>query len=224
MKKKIYPVIIFNRGSYIRNDISIVHVPLFKKLVQSGFIVIAPALRESEGGEGKDELGGKDLNDIMNLLPLLSGLSYADTANIFLLGESRGGIMTYLSIKNKFPVKAAAVIGGISDMGKYINNDFPAGDKLFSQIYTDYTTRRKDILSSRSAVNWPDSFNVPILIMHGELDAQVKPVYAMDIANKLSEKGKTFQLIILEGGNHILSGKHSYERDKQVIEWFRKYL
>ncbi len=69
IENKKLPVIIFNRGSYIRNDIAFVHAPLFEKMVDSGFIVIAPALRQSEGGEGTDELGGNDLNDVMNLVP-----------------------------------------------------------------------------------------------------------------------------------------------------------
>ncbi len=121
---KKFPVIIFNRGSGVRNDIYYVHAPLFKKLVHEGFIVLAPALRESEGGEGKDQVGGDDLYDIFNALPLLGSLGIADTTKICMLGESRGGIMTYLAIKNKFPMKAAAVIGGITDLSQFIR-DFP---------------------------------------------------------------------------------------------------
>lgn len=68
-------MIIFNRGSFVRNDIAYVHAPLFQKLVLEGFMVIAPALRQSEGGEGKDELGGNDIHDIMNIKPLLEKLS-----------------------------------------------------------------------------------------------------------------------------------------------------
>jgi dipeptidyl aminopeptidase/acylaminoacyl peptidase len=125
-----YPVIIFNRGSTVRNDISYVHAPLFKKLTQAGFIVVAPALRESEGGEGKDQVGGDDLNDIINILPLLHNLGIADTSNLFMLGESRGGIMTYLAIKKEFPLRAAATVGAITDMSLFIE-DFPNVDHLF---------------------------------------------------------------------------------------------
>ena len=89
-----YPVVIFNRGSYIRNDICFVHAPLFKMMVKNGFIVIAPALRGSEGGEGKDELGGSELADIMNIQEVLKEIEIADLENVFMLGESRGGMMT----------------------------------------------------------------------------------------------------------------------------------
>ena len=87
-----YPVIIFNRGSAIRNDISDVYTPLFKKFVHQGFIVIAPALKGSEGGEGKDQVGGDDINDIMNILHLLDNLVNVDASNLFMLGESRGAL------------------------------------------------------------------------------------------------------------------------------------
>jgi len=51
------------------------------------------------GGEGKEEHGGKDLNDVFNLIPLLSHLPNANTLRIGLYGESRGGMMTYLALK-----------------------------------------------------------------------------------------------------------------------------
>lgn len=217
------PVIIFNRGSYIRNDIAYVHAPLFQKFVKAGFIVISPALRESEGGEGKDELGGKDADDIMNLVPLLAALPFVDTSKMFMLGESRGGMMTYIALREKFPVKAAVTIGAITDMETFLK-DNPGAEQLLTQINPDYKTSKSQQLAERSAVDWADKINIPVLVMNGQADPQVKPYHALMLANKLQEFGKTYQLIILEGGNHILSGKYTEERDRQVLAWFEKYM
>jgi dipeptidyl aminopeptidase/acylaminoacyl peptidase len=221
--KNDYPVIIFNRGSGVRNDISYVHAPLFKKLVHEGFIVFAPALRGSEGGEGTDEIGGDDIHDIMNILPVLHQIPYADTENRFMLGESRGGIMTYLAIRNKFPLKAAAVIGGITDMPFYLK-DRPWAENFFKENFADYAEKKDSILQTRSAINWAEQFEVPLLIMNGQADPQVVPEHALNMAAKLSEFGKAYQLVILEGGNHILSGNHTERRDREVVSWFKKYL
>ncbi len=223
LQKKKYPVIIFNRGSLIRNDIAIVHRPLFQKLVKAGFVVIAPALRQSEGSEGKDEIGGKDVNDILNLLPLLSSLPYTDTANIFMWGESRGGIMTFLVLKQGFHVRAAATIGAITDMELFAK-ETPGIDEVTKQFIPGFENNKEQLLKDRSVVNWAEKINVPVLIMNGGADPQVKPYHALNLAAKLQEYGKTYQLMILEGGNHILSGKHTNERDRQVTEWFKKYL
>jgi dipeptidyl aminopeptidase/acylaminoacyl peptidase len=217
------PVIIFNRGSYVRNDIAFVYAPFFKKLVDNGFIVLAPAFRESEGGEGKDELGGRDVNDIMNLLPLLSNLELADRKSIFMYGESRGGIMTYLAAKNGFPMKAAATVGAITDLERYMK-DNPDEERSSHKIWPDYTTHQSKIWADRSAILWADKINVPVLIMNGAKDRQVKPYHSISLAIRLLELGKPCQLVILEGGNHRLSLSSSTERDDMIITWFRKFL
>lgn len=222
-ENKVHPVIIFNRGSGVRNDISYVHAPLFKKLARSGFLVLAPALRGSEGGQGTDEIGGSEINDIMNVIPLLGQINYADTTNLFMLGESRGGIMTYLALKRKFPLKAAAVIGGITDMSYYLK-DRPWAEKFFKENFPDYADKKDSILQTRSALSWTEEMEAPILIMNGQADPQVVPRHALNMAAELSGLGKEYELIIMEGGNHILSGKHTERRDQEVLRWFKKYL
>lgn len=220
---KSYPVIIFNRGSGIRNDIAQVHAPLFKKLVHAGFVVLAPALRGSEGGEGTDEIGGDDIYDILNTLPLLKQMAIADTSRMFMLGESRGGIMTYLALRKKFPVGAAAVIGSITDMSMYLEGR-PWAEKFFQEHYPAYADKKDSILQSRSAVFWAEDVTVPLLIMNGQADPQVAPAHALQMADKLAALNKDFQLIILQQGNHILSGPHTERRDREVIDWFKKFL
>ncbi len=221
--KGSYPVIIFNRGSGARNDISYVHAPLFKKLVHAGFIVLAPALRGSEGGEGVDEVGGRELNDIMNIVPLLKHLHIADAGRLFMLGESRGGIMTYLAIKEKFPIKAAAVVGANTDMASYLK-DRPWAEQFFKDSFPEYPTKKDSILQTRSALYWAEALNVPLLILNGQADPQVDPLHALQLASKLTVSGKTYQLLILEGGNHILSGVHTDRRDQEMIAWFKKHM
>lgn len=222
-EKRKYPVVIFNRGSYIRNDIAFVHAPLFKRLVDNGFIVIAPALRESDGGEGKDELGGKELADIMNTKELLKSVETADTENIFMLGESRGGIMTFQAIKNQYSMRAAATVGAITDLNAYIA-DQRWEEKTLTGIWSDYNVHKKEILENRSVLNWFDAINVPILLLHGAKDPQVKPDHALQLAQNFLTSGKEFQLIIFADGNHILSGSVTEERDRQIIAWFKKYI
>ncbi len=114
--------------------------------------------------------------------------------------------MTYLAIKNNFPVKAAATVGGITDMELFVK-DFPAAEDLFRQLYKDYDEKRTQILGSRSVIKWVELINTPLLLMNGQADPQVRPYHVLNLAKKLSEQGKVFQLVILVEGNHILSGK-----------------
>lgn len=217
------PVIIFNRGSFIRDDIAYVHAPLFQKLAKEGFIVVAPALRQSEGGEGKDELGGNDLHDIMNIWPMLEKLSATDRQNVFMLGESRGGMMTYMALKNGFQVRAAATIGAITDLSAFIA-DRPWDETNLKNLWNDYEQQKTVILRHRSVMAWHDSIHTPVLILHGAKDPQVKPQHALKLAQAFSDTGKSYELHIFNEGNHILSGPVTAARDAMVIAWFRKFI
>jgi dipeptidyl aminopeptidase/acylaminoacyl peptidase len=222
-EKGKYPVVIFNRGSYVRNDIAFVHAPLFRMLVQNGFIVIAPALRGSEGGEGKDELGGRELADIMHIESVLNKIALADQKNVFMLGESRGGIMTFQAIRNGYPMRAAATVGAITDLLAYVEEQ-KWEEKTLTSFWGDFSLNKKRILENRSVLSWYDDIDVPILLLHGGKDPQVKPDHALLLAQKFSTAGKTFQLVIFSDGNHILSGADTDERDRQIVNWFKKHL
>ena len=69
-----YPCVIYNRGgnrefsawtdeSAIRN---------LGKIASWGCVVVASQYRGNGGGEGKEEFSGTDVNDVLNLLPLLA--------------------------------------------------------------------------------------------------------------------------------------------------------
>jgi dipeptidyl aminopeptidase/acylaminoacyl peptidase len=219
-----FPVIVFNRGSTVRGDIAPELVVFFNRLARAGFVVVAPLYRQSDGGEGRDEVGGADVNDLMNVVPLIKSLGFADAGNLFLYGESRGGIMTYLALKRNFPARAAAVFGAITDFEDYIKaNARFMTPAVLSQLWPDYEQNKEKLLGERSAINWADSINAPILIMHGGGDPQVNPLHSLSMAEKLQSLGKTYQLKIYAGDNHILA-KSQVERDRETINWFKSFL
>lgn len=218
------PVIIFNRGSFVRGDIAPELVTLFHKLASDGFVVVAPMYRQSDGGEGRDEMGGGDLNDLMNVLPLIKSFDFADSNNLFMYGESRGGIMTYLALRRQFPVNAASVFGATSDMDRLLKDNPKAYPPAFlNQIWADFDKNRENIIKSRSAIHWAEEINAPVLIMNGGSDSGVSPIHSLTLAQKLQSLNKTYQLIIYAGDNHRLS-KNQTDRDRQTISWFKSYL
>jgi dipeptidyl aminopeptidase/acylaminoacyl peptidase len=219
--KTKYPLIIFNRGGSVRNDIAYVHLPLFEKFVSEGYVVIAPALRQSEGGEGQDEVGGADLNDLMAIETLYKQFDFIDNHNVFMAGESRGGIMTMMAMREGFHVNAAATVGAITDFARYLNENHWIDP---TKIWPDYAARKEQINRSRSALNWAEQINAPLLLLNGGKDPQVKPYHAINLALKLTELDKPYQLKIVEEGNHILSGGAMEERDLEMLMWFKKHM
>ena len=78
VERKRLPAIIFNRGSAIRGDIAPELVAFFHRLASEGFIILAPMYRQSDGGEGRDEIGGADVNDLMNVIPLVKSFGFIE--------------------------------------------------------------------------------------------------------------------------------------------------
>ena len=218
------PAIIFNRGSLILGDIAPELVALFHRLAAEGFVVLAPMYRQSDGGEGRDEMGGGDVNDLMNSAALAKSLGFIDVNNLFLYGESRGGVMTYLATKKNFPANAAAVYGAFSDMEALIK-DRPEvyRPQLLNRIWPDFDSRKDEIFRSRSAIFWPESLGLPLLIMHGGADWSVNPSQSLTIAQKLQSLGKTYELIIYAGDGHRLA-RNQEDRDRRAVAWFRKHM
>lgn len=218
------PAIIFNRGSFVLGDIAPELVSLFHRLASEGFVVLAPMYRQSDGGEGRDEMGGGDLNDLMNSAALAKSLGFIDVNNLFLYGESRGGVMIYLAVKKNFPANAAAVYGAFTDMEALIkDNPEVYRPQLLNQIWPDFNSRKDEIFRSRSAIFWPESLTIPLLIMHGGADRGLNPSQSLTIAQKLQSLGKTYELIIYAGDGHRLAHNQA-DRDRRAVAWFRKHM
>ena len=218
---KKLPLIIYNRGG----NRELFKTPPWKlfgffDFVSSGFVVIASQYRGNDGGEGHEEFGGSDVHDVMNLIPLARSLAYIDMNNVFMFGESRGGMMNYLALKNSIPVNAAATIGGLVDL--------TSGDRTkmlanYREMIPDFDKHSEESLRERSAVYWPEKINTPVMIIQGTGDWRSNPSLTLGLAQKLQDLNKAYELIFYSGDDHAVT----YNRDdahKRIIEWFRKYM
>ena len=215
------PAIIYSRGSFIAGDLAPVLAPMFHRLALEGFTVVAPQYRGSDGGEGKDEMGGADVNDVLNAVRLAASLRGVDSSQLFLYGESRGGMMTYQAIRAHAPIKAAAVVGAFTDLDSLLARD-PRSRGAAAKIWPDYASRSAEIATKRSADRWARELTVPLLILHGGADPQVPPSQALRLALKLDELGRAYELHVVAGGSHTLFARAA-ERDAAVATWFRRY-
>ncbi len=219
-----FPAIIFNRGSAVRGDIAPELVTLFHRLAAEGFVILAPMLRQSDGSEGRDEMGGADVDDLMNAAALAKSLGYVDANNLFMYGESRGGMMTYLAVRKGFPLNAAAVFGALTDLRELVDSHpkqySPA---LLRQFWPDYEERKDEIFKTRSAVLWAEQLNVPLLIMHGGADKGVSPEHSLNLAQRLQKAGKVYELVVYAGDDHTLSNNRE-DRDRRAANWFKRHL
>jgi dipeptidyl aminopeptidase/acylaminoacyl peptidase len=138
--------------------------------VTNGFVVIGSQYRGADGGEGMDEFGGADVNDVLSLIPLASSLGYVDMRNVFMHGASRGGMQAFLAIRKGIPINAVAVNGALTNLPAAAKERHSVSERVWSRLIPGFADKTEEVLRERSAVYFADRINVPVLILQGGAD------------------------------------------------------
>jgi dienelactone hydrolase len=225
---KKLPAIIYNRGG--NREFSKISpervVDILARMASWGYVAIGTQYRGNDGGDGEEEFGGADVNDVLNLIPVLENLPQADAEKIGMLGKSRGGMMTYLSLLKTDKIKAAAVIGGVTDLK--LMNDSRGGEMekyVYQQLIPGYFENKDSLLHKRSAINRVNEISktCPILIMHGTADWRVSPSESINMATAFQKEKIPYRLVMMEGEDHSLTTKKE-EANQIIQDWFKRFL
>ena len=225
---KKYPVIIYNRGGNREfgnlNEYKMAFI--IAKVASWGYVVVASQYRGNDGGEGIEEFGGADVQDVIHLIDVVSNLSYADNERIGMYGWSRGGMMTYLALMQTNKIKAAVVGGAVTDlkaMDESRNGEM--GVYVYSELMPGYEKNKDSVMAIRSAIYHADKLPkaTPILLLHGTSDWRVIPEESLNMATELQKAKVPYSLVMYEGGDHGLS-EFRNEVDEQVKTWLDKYV
>lgn len=202
----LYPCIIANRGGNRDfgqwNPLSMGY--FLGNMAGWGYVVVATQYRGNDGGEGQEQFGGDDVNDVLNLIPLLEQISSADTSRIGIQGGSRGGMMTYQALRESCRFKAAAVVAGVTNSFTSISDRPDMEQYVYAELVPNYPQDKDEQLKKRSAVFWADQLckTTPLLIMHGSADWRVSPKQSLELVQKLYEYRHPVRLILFEGADH----------------------
>ena len=190
------------------------------RIASWGYIVIATQYSGNDGSEGKDEMGGADLADVLTLHRLLKTHPRADMSRIGMYGASRGGMMTYLCLARVKWIKAAIIVAGLADLFRQ--------EKLRPEMVAHYKQmfggKRAD-LKKRSAVYWVDKFSkkTPVLLLHGSADWRVSPLDSLDMSREMLREKIPHRLVLLEGADHGLSEFRALRFD-MMHKWFDRFV
>lgn len=213
-KQEAYPCIIFNRGG--NRDFSMNKPEDIAYLASaSGKVVFASQYRGVSGGTGTDEFGGADLHDVTKLIDLCSEFSFVDMDNLYMMGISRGGMMTYMAAREDSRIKKAVVVSGIADcfMSWAEREDM-------KEVYLDLIGKTPDEApeeyEKRSAVYWADEIKCPVMIIHSSLDEKVSYTQAEKMVECLEKAGKEYKFVNYDDNIH---GLHPQDFDI-IMDWF----
>lgn len=220
-----HPLLIFNRGGTGDYGMLVLGVILRYMLpfAQQGYLVLGSNYRGNDGGEGHEEFGGADQQDVSALLDIGKQHPGWDGKNVFMLGGSRGGMMTYLAIKSGDPITAAATFGAPSDAWALAAHRPEMEAKIFAKRFAHYAAHREAEFTARSAIKWPETLaSVPLLIMHGDADTTVLPGHSALLSDALRGLHSDFKSVIYAGGNHSLS-THMKAMIEETLGWFESH-
>lgn len=218
-----HPAIIVNRGG--TGEFGRMHdrlQPFYLPYLDAGYVLLMSQYRGADGGEGRDEYGGADTADVAALTRLARDLPYVDGDNLFMLGYSRGGMMTYQALAMGLPIRAAATVSGLTDLADQITYRPEMRDSVFRLLWPDYDRRTDEHYRIRSAVRWAERINTPLLLIHGTDDDRVRSSDALALASRLDALGRPYELVIYAGDSHGVPA-HKFETDQRILRWFASH-
>ena len=223
-----HPCLIYNRGGnrdFGANSPRRVALRL-ARFASWGYTVIATQYRGVDGGEGVEEFGGAEIDDVLNLIPVLAGLpAEADTSRIGMVGFSRGGMTTYLALARTCRIKGAAVVGGVSDAFATISARPDMETYVYAELLPGYPARKEAALKARSPVLWPEKLcpTTPLLLLHGASDWRVGVDQSIRMAEGLLRVKHPVRLVVFEGADHGLT-EFRPEAYGMIRSWLDRYV
>lgn len=221
-KTKTYPLIIWNRGGDEKSGRldNFLAAGILGEISSWGYVVLASQYRTN------DEFGGKEINDILNILKIGMSLSSFDGENVGVEGWSRGGMMTYQLLTKINFLKCAVIVAGLADL----ESNFKHNEKLKNKFYSIYGNKSenkiKEEIVKRSAVEFYFDINpeIPMLLIHGTSDEKVLYSDSKSMYEKLTSIERAeVKLETIENGDHYLR-KERKEVMRIRRDWFDKYL
>ncbi|MGI6358151.1 MAG: S9 family peptidase [Bacillota bacterium] len=168
--------------------------------------------------------GGADYRDIMAVVAHLCDQGVSDPERFGIMGWSYGGFMTSWTITQTDRFKAAlpgAIVGnrhsfyGNSDIGYFFGEHHFGGTPW----------EAADKLLERSAINFADRINTPVLFMHGESDLRCPIDQTEQLFTALRRQNKPAVMVRYPKEYHAISQpQHKRDRYQRILSWFSYHL
>jgi len=165
---------------------------------------------ETAGYQG---LGGVDILDQANGVRFLSERPYVDRERVGIFGHSYGGYMSALGVLKHPDVFHVAVAGApVTDWKQY--------DTIYTERYMRTPEENPEGYKNGSCLTYADQLQGKLLLVHGLIDDNVHPSNTWELAKKLQDEKKRFDLMIYPGFKHGIGSTYNDLR----WEYFHKHL
>lgn len=194
-----------------------------------GFAVLQPNFRGSAGYgnefaiANRRDLGGGDFRDIMAGVDYLVARGIADPARLAIMGGSYGGYMANWAIGQTDRFAAA-----ISQFGMFSLITSTANSEL-SRWEIEYLGapywEDPEIYRQCSPSTYLDRMNTPVLIVHGQADANTFISNSKEMYQALRARGVPVEFAHYPREGHgVREPGHKLDEMRRCMAWFEKYL
>ncbi|MCD6451938.1 MAG: S9 family peptidase [Acidobacteria bacterium] len=225
-----YPLIVIVHGGphgRVRNVFRDRGMQIF---AASGYAVLAPNFRGSSGYGNRfgtinrGDLGGGDFRDIMAGVDKVIELGIADPDRLGIMGGSYGGYMTNWAITQTKRFKAAVSMYGIFNfITDFSNSNIPTFEKEYLGYYY---WEKLDPYLRRSPFYYVRNIETPVLILHGDADANTFISNSLEMYTALKKLKKRFEFVRYPREGHGISREPAHRIDvlRRALSWFDNYL
>ena len=197
-----------------------------------GYVVFNPDFRGSGKSEGKHEGAKGEVDDVISGIKYVKSLGVVDDTHVGMYGQSHGASVAMLAASRYSGIKAVVEEAGFTDAVDLYNSEANSTDATVS-------TLKKELLSMiggtpsqvpneykvRSAINYADRINAPMLLIHGAKDPLIPVSEAQRMYDALKADGKTAELKIYPEEAHCVGNPaNRNEVWEMMFAWFKKYV
>jgi dipeptidyl aminopeptidase/acylaminoacyl peptidase len=223
-RKDHLPLVVMPHGGPIDRDGW--HYDFLREFLASrGYAVLQMNFRGS-GGYGADwfyaahqDWGGKTYEDVVDGTKWAIAQGIADPQRVAILGWSFGGYVALVGAQRDADLFRCAIsIAGPSDLGMLISEEsryLNMAEVAQKQIGTDKEKIRRD--SPRLHAS---EVTIPVLLIHGDRDAQVDLEQSQSMDAALTRSGKAHRFVMIKDADHQMSAESARVTLLREIEAF----
>ncbi len=224
--QKQYPLLITQysgpNSQQVRNNWA--GVTWLHYLAQEGFIVVTvdPRGTAARGEEFRKctylQLGKIESDDVIAAAKWLAEQSYIDPKNVAIWGWSYGGFMSSLCLMKGNDVFSTAISVAPVTHFKYY-------DSIYTERYMRTPEENEEGYEENAPLNWADKLKGNLLICHGTADDNVHVQNAYELAERLVQANKQFDMAIYTNRNHsIRGGNTSLQLYGKFVNYLKEHL
>jgi dipeptidyl aminopeptidase/acylaminoacyl peptidase len=192
-----------------------------------GYAVIKPNFRGSSGygdafmANGFMQWGLKMQDDLIDGLDWMVEQGYTDPTQVCIVGGSYGGYAALVAAhKTPERFKCAISFAGVTDLNE-LNRQW----RNFGVDASAVRLQSGDERSKNSPIMNVDKIDIPLLIVHGDVDRRVMIEQSREFVKALEKAGKPYTYVEQKNGNHHLSlESHRIEFFEAMDRFLSKHL